>query len=171
VGGCKWLEIGGEKFECLSHWVVRGFEFDAEGWRENQRTCYKDLGAISADKDFLPAAKMVASYGKKVAIFRPLGYADVERPNHHNLECFDITEEDLRRSRLPDRIERDKGSAITWTRYCELKVASKGVPPKIAPPDPAFDRQCQDPLRRCLLLSRLRHGRRPPLTADPRMRR
>ena len=89
---------------------------------------------ISADKDFLPAAKMVASYGKKMAIFRPLGYANVERPNHQNLECFDITEEDLRRSRLPDRIERDKGSAITWTRYCELKVASKGVPPKIAPP-------------------------------------
>jgi dCMP deaminase len=102
---------------------------------------------ISADRDFLPAAKMVASYGKKVAIFRPLGYAHAERPNHQNLECFDITEEDLRRSRLPDRIERDKGSAITWTRYCELKAASKGVPPKIAPPDPAFDRQCQDACR------------------------
>jgi hypothetical protein len=49
---------------------------------------------ISADKDFLPAAKMVASYGKKVAIFRPLGFADLERPSHQNLECFDITEED-----------------------------------------------------------------------------
>jgi len=90
---------------------------------------------------------MVASYGKKVAIFRPLGYANLERPNHRNLECFDITEEDLRRCRLPDRIERDKGSAITWTRYFDLKLASKGVPPKIAPPDPAFDRQCQDACR------------------------
>lgn len=102
---------------------------------------------ISADKDFLPAAKMVGSYGKKVAIFRPLGYADVERPSHQNLECFDITEEDLRRSRLQERIERDKGSAITWTRYCELKAASKGVSPKVTPADPAFDRQCQDACR------------------------
>ena len=31
-------------------------------------------------------------------------------------------------------------------------------------------RQCQDLLRRFVLLSRLRHGRRPPLTAAPRMR-
>lgn len=102
---------------------------------------------ISADKDFLPAAKMVGSYGKKVAIFRPLGFADAERPSHQNLECFDITEEDLRRSRLQERIERDKGSAFTWTRYCELKAASKGVSPKVAPADPAFDRQCQDAYR------------------------
>ena len=102
---------------------------------------------ISADKDFLPAAEMVGGYGTKVAIFRPLGFADAARPNHRNVECFDIAEEDLQRSRLPDRIERDKGNAITWTRYCELKATSKGVKPKNAPPDPAFDHLRQEDCR------------------------
>jgi len=102
---------------------------------------------ISADKDFWPAAKMVANYGKKVAIFRPLGHANDERPNHPNVECFDISEDDLRRSKLPERIPRDKGSAITWARYCELKSASRKERRKPAPPDAAFDRHCQDACR------------------------
>jgi dCMP deaminase len=102
---------------------------------------------ISADKDFWPAAKMVANYGKKVAIFRPLGHAIDERLNHQNVECFDITEDDLRRSRLPDRIPRDKGGAITWARYCELKSASRRERRKPAPPDAEFDSACQDACR------------------------
>jgi dCMP deaminase len=102
---------------------------------------------ISADKDFLPAAKMVGSYGKKVAIFRPLGHALDGRPKYQNVEYFDITEEDLRRSRLPDRIEQDKGKAITWTRYCELKADSMRASRKIAPPDPEFDCNCQHECR------------------------
>jgi dCMP deaminase len=102
---------------------------------------------ISADKDFHPAAQMVGCYGTKVAIFRPLGFADTTPLVHENIQVFDITEEDLQRSRLPDRIERDKGSAITWSRYCELKAASKGLRPKVAPPDPAFDRQCLEACR------------------------
>lgn len=102
---------------------------------------------ISADKDFLPAAEMVGSYGRKVAIFRPLGHADTERPRYENVEYFDITEDDLLHSKLRPRILRDKGSAITWTRYRELKADSKGVRPKIAPADPTFDRQCQEACR------------------------
>jgi hypothetical protein len=101
--------------------------------RNHSHQCRQRLPASSQDGRKL-----------KVAIFRPLGYADVERPGHQHVECFDITEEDLRRSRLPDRIERDKGSAITWTRYCELKTASEGEFPKIAPPNRSFDRQCQE---------------------------
>ena len=102
---------------------------------------------ISADKDFHPAAQMVGCYGTKVAIFRPLGFAHTPPLVHENIQVFDITEEDLQRSRLPNRIDRDKGSAITWSRYCELKAASKGLRPKVAPPDPAFDRQCLEVCR------------------------
>ena len=83
----------------------------------------------------------------KVAIFRPLGHAHDGWPQYQNVEYFDITEEDLRRSRLPDRIERDKGKAITWTRYCELKADNMPASLKIAPPDPAFDRHCQSECR------------------------
>jgi hypothetical protein len=42
---------------------------------------------ISADKDFHPAAEMVDCYGKKVAIFRPLGFADITPPFTSAFRC------------------------------------------------------------------------------------
>lgn len=103
---------------------------------------------VSADRDFLPAAKMVASIGKKVAIARPLGN-ELQKPERHpNIEYFDISKDDLTHCRLPDRIERDEGKAITWARYSQLKDNSRGVPLKPEPPDPIFDAGMLEACRR-----------------------
>jgi len=103
---------------------------------------------ISADKDFLPAVRLVAAYGTKMAIFRPLGHEDDRWDLPDKAVVSDLTEEDLQRSRLPERIVRDDGRAITWARYLELKSAAKSVQLKVPPPDSVFDGQCQDACQR-----------------------
>jgi len=90
---------------------------------------------ISGDSDFLPAAEMVGNYGKRVAIFRPIGKSEGKNPVHPKIRIFDITEEDLRLRRLPERIPGPGGTEITWSHYLDLKSTSTTA-------SPDFDREC-----------------------------
>jgi dCMP deaminase len=90
---------------------------------------------ISGDSDFLPAAEMVGNYGKKVAIFRPIGNKESKKPVHPKIRVYDITEEDLRLTRLPEKIAAPGGQELTWLHYLDLKNTSTTV-------SSDFDREC-----------------------------
>jgi dCMP deaminase len=91
---------------------------------------------VSGDSDFLPAAQMVGNYGMEVAIFRQVGDHDGGKNRAHpKIHSHEIAEEDLKRSMLPDHIPREDGTAITWSEYMELKIASEVVSPEV-------DREC-----------------------------
>jgi dCMP deaminase len=79
---------------------------------------------ISGDSDFLPAAKMVAHYGRPVAVFRPIGNEDRRSPSYQNICWHDVTRENLHASQLPEEIAGPDGARYTWSRYLELKEAS-----------------------------------------------
>jgi dCMP deaminase len=83
---------------------------------------------VSGDSDFLPAVQMVGNYGMEVAVFRQVGDRDGGRNlAHPKIHPHVIAEEDLERSMLPDHIPREDGTAITWTQYMDLKIASEAV--------------------------------------------
>ena len=90
---------------------------------------------ISGDSDFLPAAKMVAQYGRSVAVFRPIGNEDRRKPAYQNIRWYDVTRENLYASKLPERIAGPEGAQYTWSRYLELKAASSISSPEL-------DRDC-----------------------------
>jgi len=94
---------------------------------------------ISGDSDFLPAAKMVAHYGRSVAVFRPIGNEDRRKPSYQNICWYDVTKDNLNTSKLPERIAGPDRAQYTWSRYLELKAAS-------SIPSPELDR---DSLAKC----------------------
>ena len=61
---------------------------------------------VSADRDLVPALRMVDHYGVRPVRFRP---------------GFEITDDDLWACLLPDTIERKHGPAVTWREYAFLK--------------------------------------------------
>jgi hypothetical protein len=86
------------------------------------------LRRLSGDSDFLPAVQMVGNYGMEVAIFRQVGDHDSgKNGSDPKIQSHVIAEEDLKRSMLPDRIPLGDGTAITWSEYMELKIASEMV--------------------------------------------
>ena len=91
---------------------------------------------LSGDNDLLPAVEMVGSYGMEVAIFRPVDDHDSRQsPVHSRIHTYRTSEEDLRKSMLPDCILREDGTAITWSEYLDMKIASEAVSPQV-------DREC-----------------------------
>ena len=89
--------------------------------------CSKVL-LISNDRDLIPAAEMLADYGKEVAVFHPVGTdEDRGRKGCPGISIHGIELEDLECSLLPDRIPRGDGTLIAWSDYLELKNASKRV--------------------------------------------
>ena len=78
---------------------------------------------VSCDKDFLPAAEMVARESRReVRIAFPYLSTPYHLPPGALVKTTQITADDLRASSLPDIIYRPDGSMISWSDY----VISKG---------------------------------------------
>jgi dCMP deaminase len=109
---------------------------------------------ISADNDFGPAIRMVANYGKQVAIFVPPGNPNFHKPSHPNVQLHHLTEVDLIAARLPERIKNpNNGRVITWAGYRELKRTSRKQFTRPGGEDSDFDRNCLAECRRIAVKS------------------
>jgi len=93
------------------------YEDDDPGWPFDKAI------VVSCDKDFLPAAEMVAREAKReVRIAFPYLSNPYNLPPGARVKTTRIAETDLRAASLPDVIYRPDGSRILWADY----VISKG---------------------------------------------